>query len=172
MVDVGFTKWSTATGAGDLPKVTTTSPPPGSTTHGTSCAEVVADVAPAATIEPLLLSTRSATEAWIKDDLPKSKVQILTRSLSSIGGGFDDGTGFWCDSAQKVAAQGVLWINSAGNNADGKVYRGAFSDSDNDGWHEFAGGDERNNFTLNSTSRIRFQLDWNDYPASAEDYNL
>ena len=171
LIDIGFDKWSKALASGELPGVSG-SPSDFSSTHGTSCAEVVADVAPGVIIHPLKVSTLATMEQWIKNDLPSTKIQIISRSLSSLGGGFGGGGGAWCSLAAKVKAGGVLWVNSAGNYGGGNFYRGKFKDSDKDGWHEFSGTAELNKFSFTSTSRITMQLDWDDYPSSAEDYDL
>jgi Subtilase family/Putative metal-binding motif len=170
VLDVGFETWAAAKAAGELP-VTFGTPPGNGSTHGTSVAEVIADLAPEATLLPVLASTRAQLEQFIKQ-LSGSGVSVINRSLSSIGGGFGDGTGYWCERAKEVKAAGALWVNSAGNYAVGKSYRAAFLDSDSDGWHEFAAGDEQNSFTVNSTARIRFQLDWDDWPATSQDLDL
>ena len=74
--------------------------------------------------------------------------------------------------AKEVKAAGALWVNSAGNLGDGKSYRERFLDNDSDGWHEFAAGDEHNDYKVSSTSRIRFQLDWDDWPTTSQDLDL
>ncbi len=171
VVDIGFSSWDKALASGELPSVQG-SPTSFSSTHGTSCAEVVADVAPAAVIHPYKISTLGAMEQWVKDDLPSSKINIISRSLSSLGGGFGGATGAWCDMASKARAEGALWVNSAGNYGGGNFYRGTFKDDDKDGWHEFSGKSELNKFSFKSTSRITLNLDWDDYPHSGEDYDL
>jgi len=171
LIDIGFDKWDKAIASGELPSVQG-SPNNFSSYHGTSCAEVVADVAPGVTIHPLKVSTLATMEKWVKDDLPSTKIQIISRSLSSLGGGFGGAGGAWCSLASKAKAAGVLWVNSAGNYGGGNFYRGTFKDTDNDGWHEFSGTSELNKFSFKSSSKISIQLDWDDYPASAEDYDL
>ena len=173
VIDTGYGSWSKAVAAGELPNLSGALLPPSSSYHGTSCAEVVADMAPRAVIHPLLTGSLSKMQKWVKDDLPSSKIKVISRSLSSLGGGFGDGKGAWCALAKQVTAQGVAWINSAGNYGGGNFYRGTFKDLDGDGWHEFGtGSSELNKFSFKSTSAITIQLDWDDYPASAQDYNL
>ena len=169
--DIGFSYWSSAESKGELPK-NTGDPKYANSYHGTACAEVIADIAPDATIMPLTHTSMAKMQKFVDSDLQKSGINIISRSLSSTGGGFGGKTGAWCDMVKKAAGMGVAWINSAGNYGGGAFWRGTFTDVDNDGWHEFAPGIEVNRFSFTSSRQISIQLDWDDYPASAEDYDL
>ena len=169
--DIGFSNWADAEKGGELPH-NTGNPNNASSYHGTACAEVVADMAPGATITPLLHTTLSKMQSFVDKDLKKSGINIISRSLSSTGGGFGGKTGAWCDLVTKAKGMGVAWINSAGNYGGGAFWRDTFKDADNDGWHDFAPGIEVNQFSFTSARQISIQLDWDDYPASSEDYDL
>lgn len=169
--DIGFSYWSSAESKGELP-VNTGNPNYANSYHGTACAEVVADMAPGAKITALTHTTLAKMQSFVDKDLQNSGINIITRSLSSTGGGFGGSTGAWCDLVKKAANLGVAWINSAGNYGGGAFWRGKFSDPDGDGWHDFAPGIEVNKFSFTSARQISVYLDWDDYPASSEDYDL
>ena len=171
VVDIGFSYWDKAELDGELPK-SAGNPNNSNSYHGTACAEVVADMAPEVTIHPLMHSSLAKLEYFVKTDLKKSGITVISRSLSSTGGGFGGTTGAWCDLAKKVNAAGVAWVNSAGNYGGGRYWSGTFTDADNDGWHDFAPGLEVNSFKLSSTDTITIGLTWNDYPHTAENYDL
>jgi subtilisin family serine protease len=66
---------------------------------------------------------------------------------------------------------GILWVNAAGNRAE-QHWSGTFSDANANGWHEFAPGDEGNTLAVRPDSYVCAALKWDDWPASAEDYDL
>ena len=72
-----------------------------------------------------------------------------------------------------AAENGILWVNAAGN-ATGSHYTGPWSDSDSDGWHNFAdeNDDELLNVQAAAGDSIQVILTWDDFPVTAEDYNL
>ncbi|PID38712.1 MAG: hypothetical protein CSA65_02580 [Proteobacteria bacterium] len=170
--DVGWTKWSPSKASGDLPSVSADPSPEDGGTHGTNCAQVVADMAPDAVIRAVDASTLAKEEAFINNTLASTSVQVITRSLSGTHGYYSDGRGPYCDNATKAKGMGVVTINSAGNYADGRFWRGTFKDSDGDDWHEWSGSDEVQTMTVTNSSRIKVNLDWNDYPTSNVDFDL
>jgi hypothetical protein len=54
----------------------------------------------------------------------------------------------------------MLFFTSAGNR-NGTHWQGNFDDDDNDGWHEWAGVDEANDFTVSGGGVVRARLQWN-----------
>ena len=75
-------------------------------------------------------------------------------------------------SVDKAVANGITWVNSAGNEADATWF-GNFTDTDGDGLHEFSGTDNCNNYALYDGGQIyaarftrevelKIQLRWDD----------
>ena len=79
--------------------------------------------------------------------------------------------------AADAHAHGVLWVNAAGNEARDH-WTGTFTDSDANGWNDFAPAnpeaplDEGNSFPLAKGQEVCGYLKWDDWPASAQDYDL
>ena len=140
--------------------------------HGTACAEIVYDVAPEAELYLLkvddLIDLENARDFCIREG-----IDIVSHSLGWLATGFGDGRGLACDVANDAADNGILWVNAAGN-ATGSHYTGPWSDSDSDGWHNFAdeNDDELLNVRAAAGDSIQVILTWDDFPATAEDYNL
>jgi hypothetical protein len=141
-------------------------------THGTDCAEVIADVAPDAAILPR--SGISLPE--IEVALAKAAalgVPIVSMSAGWVGGySFGDGSGPLCDLADAARAKGMVWFAAAGNEADGAMWRGPWQDSNGDGWLEFAPGQQLNAFAGQGGSTVSIELDWDAYPHTAIDLDL
>jgi subtilisin family serine protease len=68
-------------------------------------------------------------------------------------------------------AAGILWVNAAGNRAQ-QHWSGTFVDTNANGWNEFAPGDEGNTIAVQAGAVACAALKWDDWPASAEDYDL
>ena len=140
--------------------------------HGTACAEIVYDVAPEAELYLLKVDDLVDLEN-AKDFCIREGVDVISHSAGWLGTGFGDGRGLACDVANDAADNGILWVNAAGN-ATGSHYTGPWSDSDSDGWHNFAdeNDDELLNVQAAAGDSIQVILTWDDFPATAEDYNL
>ncbi|MBI5608744.1 MAG: S8 family serine peptidase [Deltaproteobacteria bacterium] len=140
--------------------------------HGTACAEVIADIAPGASI----MAQAGETASQLQVALPKlaaAGVQVVSLSGGwSTGWSFGDGTGPLCALVNKVDKQGVVWINAAGNEADGKIWHGTWTDADSDGWHEFSAGKEVNKFYAVEGYVVELELDWDAYPVTGVDLDL
>ena len=76
-----------------------------------------------------------------------------------------------CDIVNDAADNGILWVNAAGNDAQSHYY-GPWSDSDDDGWHNFSDEDEVIAFEAERGDEISIFLTWNDWPNSRENYDL
>jgi len=146
--------------------------------HGTACAEIVHDMAPDAQL--WLVNFQTQVEMgnaidWIIDQ----GVQIISFSMGSYLGGAGDGTGPYCELVKKAADAGLTYVTSAGNGASDH-WRGTFNDPDNDGWHNFSGGDEILNFNVAAYYLVSAQMKWNDwgtwdgnkYSGSNQDFDL
>ena len=142
----------------------------GDSVHGTACAEIVHDVAPEA--ELTLLKTDDLVDLENAKDLCiREGIDIINHSIGWFGTGIGDGRGEACDIVNDAADNGILWVNSAGNNAKSH-YDGFWFDSDDDGWHNFSGDDEVIAFETEKGDEIRIFLTWNDWPSSRENYDL
>ncbi len=134
--------------------------------HGTSCAEILHDVAPGAglrlTNATTLLEMQAATR-WLREE----GVSIITHSVGWYWGP-GDGTGAIAEVVVEEAVdRGIVWVNAAGNQAE-RYWGGSFLDQDGDGVHEFdASGDE--SLTLLDVPQgtdFRFVLTWDRWPYS------
>ncbi len=142
----------------------------GESVHGTACAEIIYDVAPEAEFYLYkvgdILDLEKAKDQCILDD-----IDIINHSMGWFGYGIGDGRGRACDIVNDAADKGVLWVNSAGNDAQSHYY-GFWSDYDSDDWQNFSNEDEVLAFEAEKGDEIRIFLTWNDWPISQQDYDL
>ncbi len=148
--------------------------------HGTAVAEMVHELAPNAKI---YLATQGTTV-----DLPRivdyaisNKIDII--SMSQVLTGFDtpgNGTGTWNAAAAKAADNGIAFFASSGNRGGvpgattaqerGVYYRGPFTDTNNDGIHEFVpGGDELMGY---QTCNGQISARWNDFDSTGTEFGF
>jgi subtilisin family serine protease len=149
----------------------------GATPHGTACAEIVHDIAPAAQIYLAKVYWYTDLEEavnWAK----AQDVDVITTSLAWYSLTPGDGTGYFADLVQSARSAGILWVTSASNDREAH-WGGAFNGSA-DGWQQFAGTQVINYFgpgngnayTINAGYPIRVFLRWDDWSAKTEDYDL
>ena len=142
----------------------------GDDVHGTACAEIIHDMAQGAELTFLkvgdLLDLENAKDLCIRE-----RIDIVNHSMGWFGTGIGDGRGTACDIVNDAADNGLLWVNSAGNNAKSHWY-GFWSDFDSDGWQNFSNEDEVLAFEAEEGDDIRIFLTWNDWPTSRENYDL
>ena len=137
--------------------------------HGTACAEIVHETAPDAELFLAYYDGTMVSERQAVDWLMEQNVHIISHSAGSIMGPMD-GTGDDAEEVDEVVAQGVVWVNAAGNEGDGH-YRGTFTDADGDGFHEFPDGGEE--FALwPYGSQLTIVVNWDDWQSVTEDYDL
>lgn len=136
--------------------------------HGTACAEIVHEMAPDAELFLAYYDGTIATEGQAVEWLLDQGVQIISHSAGSILGPMN-GTGDDAEMVDEVAARGVLWVNSAGNEAQNH-YRGLYTDADGDGLHEFPNGAEE--MRLWPYAGMTIVLNWDDWERVTEDYDL
>ena len=120
--------------------------------HGLAVAATVMDVAPDASLyisNPFTWGDLQRSVEWMKDQ----GVGVIVYSMSWSYHGAADGTSPVSPSplntVKWAADNGIVWVNSAGN-YNGASWFGAFTDADNDNIHEWATGDEYQEFTLNA----------------------
>ncbi len=91
--------------------------------HGVAVAEIVKDMAPQSDVYIATVGTVADLQAAI-NWLASNGVTIVTRSLGSAYDGPGDGTGPLASVVDLAASKGMLWFNSAGNDAvDGYMRR-------------------------------------------------
>ena len=140
--------------------------------HGTGCAEIVADMAPDAAIWPMQSATLPELQVQV-GKLAANGVQVNSQSSGwTTGYSFGDGTGKACALASLAKKSGITWVAAAGNEGGGHQWRGSWSDPDQDGWLDYATGDESNGFFAPGGSQVDLELDWNAYPGTAIDLDL
>jgi hypothetical protein len=166
IIDAGFLELAQVQAAGDLPTAVATvdfsgGGFAGTTDHGTAVAEHVHDMAPGAGLHLLHVEDDLDLDA-AADYVDAQGIQVANLSLAWSGASYYDGTGPISQIVtNSQAIDRVFWSVAAGNWAQ-KHWRGAWTDSDGDGWLEFAPGDERITI-LNTLSEQCTDLNWNQY---------
>jgi hypothetical protein len=180
IVDVGFAGRQAAQAAGELPEEVAAAnfcddvpfEGAGADDHGTAIAEIVHEVAPAARLHLVCIDTlTSLGEA--KDYAVANDIPIVNHSIGWLNTSRGDGTGGPGTPDAIVAdarAQGVLWVNSAGNYGQEAHWSGTFSDPDSDDLHNFAATDNANDVSLLEDGCV--YLKWDDWPGSNQDFDL
>ena len=132
--------------------------------HGTAVAETLIDIAPDAALyiaNPYSMGDLRNAVNWMTEQ----GVRVINVSLGYSPDGPGDGTSPHSNSPLRTidasVAQGVMWSVAGGNLAQG-VWYGTFSDSDNDGWHNFAPQDEGNTFTIEEGDQVAAFMRWDD----------
>ena len=174
IIDLGFIGLSLAQANGDLPSTVITQDFTGTgieanSDHGTGVAEIVYDMAPQAQLYLIKIEDEGDLKN-AKDYCILKGVDIVNHSVGWVNN-FTDGRGVVCNIANDAKANGILWVNAAGNGAK-RHYQDFFVDDDNDDWHEFTPGDETNEIILTWPSDIYVFLTWNSWPATDQDYDL
>ena len=178
VVDLGFNGYRRSQATGDLPESAVKVDFCGSagfeaTSHGTAVAEIASEMAPDANL--YLVCIKDVAGLGLAADYARTHgIEIVSHSASWFNTGRGDGSGA-PDSPEGIVAAarsaGILWVNAAGNRAQ-QHWSGAFVDADANGWNEFAPGDEGNTIAVRSGAIACVALKWDDWPASAEDYDL
>jgi hypothetical protein len=150
----------------------------GGSPHGTACAEIVYDMAPGATLYLSKVST-TVELANAVNDLITAGAKVISMSLGWTLDGPGDGTGYLASIVANARANGILFVNAAGNEAE-VHWSGLFS-NDGSGNHLWASGQNINYFGPgHSTScfvipagyPIVVGLHWDDWTAVNQDYDL
>jgi hypothetical protein len=142
------------------------------TEHGTACAEIIYDMAPDAQL--FFTQPRTGIELWDAINWCVSQgVQVISYSMGySINAGPLDGTGPVNDIVNQAVNHGITWVNSAGNEAQAH-WSGHFYDPDGDGFANFSGTDETNNFETDEDEEVIIGMIWDDpWGSSNNDYDL
>jgi len=173
ILDLSFAGYKSLLGA-ELPdqvtvetfgSVDTSDPDP----HGVACAEIVHEIAPDAELFFAWYDGYDTAFGEAVDWLEAQGVNVISHSANGYVGPFD-GSRFDSQRVDRASARGVLWVNSAGNEALSH-YRGVFTDADGDGMHEFAPGEEM--LALYNNEFVQVILNWEDnWSQATQDYEL
>ncbi len=166
VLDLGFAGYSALLG-GELPagvtvrSFRTDGDIEAGTPHGAACAEIIHDMAPEAQIYLVNFETDVEQHAAV-DYLIAEKIEVVSYSLVWPGAGAGNGTGPICEDVKKCAAQDILWVGAAGDDAQSH-WQGAFSDANGDSFQEFASGDEILQWAVPADTETRATLTWDDW---------
>lgn len=141
--------------------------------HGTSVAESIIDMAPAASLYVSNAESpadMAATIGW----MTAAGVRIInfSRASSILLEGMGDGTSAYPDSTYGLVdlavSGGALFVASAGNQALSS-WMGSANDANANGWVDFAPGDEADYLDLDAGQEVAAVLRWG---SAASDYDL
>ncbi|MCK4366155.1 MAG: PKD domain-containing protein, partial [Thermoplasmatales archaeon] len=144
--------------------------------HGSACAEIVLDVAPQADLYLYNFETISELNSTVSHAISVG-VDIISFSIgyeyiNNFDGVGYPGIGDVCGIVDNARSNGVLFVTASGNEAE-HHYEGTYTDNNSNGWHEFGNGDEELDLGYLSKDTIyNFELTWNDWPYSDQDYDL
>lgn len=192
IVDGGFSGYAALLGT-DLPaagKVTTqdyTGSFPGTSVHGTACAEIVYDMAYGVDRMYLVKISTDVDLASAVTYLIGQGVHVISMSLGWLVAGPGDGTAGGGSSPLYSAlanarSNGIFVATAAGNNRD-DMWHGTYSDHPTvPGTHQWPHGSNVNcigpgspDFTcynIPASNQIAASLHWNSWPSGPEDYDL
>jgi hypothetical protein len=151
----------------------------GTTKHGTACAEIIHDIAPAATLYLAKISTNLDLQeavAWLKDT---HQVDIISTSMGWYNLTPGDGTGEFADLVQAARDAGILWVTAASNDREAH-WGGLYYDPNNTGYHfynatqnvNYFGPGDGNAYAIPAGNRVTVFLRWNDWSSVNQDYDL
>ena len=144
--------------------------------HGTACAEIVLDVAPQADLYLYNFETiselNSAVSRAITVGVDVISFSIGYTSINNFDGIGYSGIGDVCSIVNHARSHGILFVVSMGNYAE-HHYEGTWADSNSNDFHEFSGFDEELDLGYLTTGTFyNFELTWDDWPYSDQDYEL
>jgi subtilisin family serine protease len=175
IIDGGFGGLSQRQASGDIPSQVGTADFCGgrfstNTVHGTAVTEIVHEMAPGAALY-LACTTDEFSVAQAEQWAKQNGAQVINMSAGFFLSGRGDGSGVVGSAAADARASGILWVNAAGNHAQGH-WTGTFSDTNGDKYEDFAAGDEGNTFTLRNNEVVCGYLRWDEWPYGASDFDL
>jgi hypothetical protein len=142
--------------------------------HGTAVAEIVHEMAPDAQLYLICFDTifdLATAEAYVKSN----GIKIVNFSIEYFNEG--RGTNDAGDPVDAIVADaranGILWVNSAGNDAQ-THWSGTYVDANGDTFNEFdpSKGNEWNFFAVPAGGVFRGFLKWDEWPAATSDFDL
>jgi VCBS repeat-containing protein len=148
--------------------------------HGTATAEVVADTAPNTSLVLISIENYVELQNAINYVDRRGDVDATVMSFSFFGADPLDGSGAAAQEISDSVANGTLYFTSAGNYANRQHLNQTYTDTDNDGFHEFntSNGQVDEGLDLGLASFVDNEpvveifVQWNDWKAVNEDYDL
>ncbi len=177
IVDLGFNGYTAKLGT-ELPASVTAVDDCGGglatgTAHGTAVAEIVHEVAPGAQLYLICVDSEvqlAAAEAYAK----ANGIRIINHSVAWFNTGRGDGTSAFAGSPDATVADaranGILWINAAGNQAQSH-WSGTFAD-DGGGFNLFNSSGNLDQAVIVGGQQACFALKWDAWPTTTIDYDL
>ena len=174
VIDGGFKGFPDRQASGDLPANVVTQDfcggqLLGAEDHGTAVAEIVHEMAPDAQLYLACVGTEvdlAAAEAWAKSQ----GVTVINHSAGWEGPYRDDGGGPVGAVVADARANGILWVNSAGNEA---MTHWSGSYTPNGSSHMWnPNGDMGNSFIWPNGMDICGFLKWDEWPSGISDFDL
>ncbi|MCC6617005.1 MAG: S8 family serine peptidase [Anaerolineae bacterium] len=176
VLDVGFVNVASLQSSGELPPASRlTTLGSASASHGSAVAEIVYDMAPG--VNMILVSAGTGVEMAsriqeLADYPDATRPDIITSSIHASNLESGDGTGLVSDAITYAVSKGILFTQAAGNSAQYN-WQGTFSDPDGNGWLNFSGTDEYNDFYNEQVGDIlTVDMRWNAWPVTDQDYDL
>ncbi len=136
--------------------------------HGTACAEIIHEIAPDAELVFAWYDGSDAAMGEAVDWLVSQEVDVISHSAGGMVGP-RDGSEWKAQVVDDTAAQGILWVNAAGNEGIAH-YQATFTDEDGDGLHEFLPDEET--MALPNQGYVEVYLMWDDWAQARQDYEL
>lgn len=185
VIDGGFYKLTEAKNNGDIPQTYYSQDYSGNGMeassdgeHGTAVTEAVYDIAPQSSYYLYKIDDLTHLEN-AKDNCITQGVHVINHSMSWFNASYYDGTGPVCDIVNDAVAQGITWVNAAGNRAE-EHYRSIFTPTA-EGYHDFTGSGGKLNplgpepgyvwlFPIGTI--VRGYMNWDAYPVTDQDYDL
>ena len=131
--------------------------------HGTKVAESIVDIAPEASLYIATPGTKGDFRSTV-DWMISEGISVIVYPGSRVFDGPGDGTSPFDDSPLKAVDravdEGIVWVNSAGNEAQTTWFTRIPADADDDRWLEFSGPYEANHVSLDAGERVIIQLRW------------
>jgi len=178
IVDLGFNGYAAAQASGELPASLTAVDYCGgdintATEHGTAVAEIVHQMAPGAQLY-LICVDSDVTLGQAEEYVKSHGITIVNHSVGWFNTSRGDGSGGPGTPDAIVAdalANGILWVNCAGNAAQDH-WSGNWSSPDGDDWENFTSTNEGNFFYLDAGDSTCVMLKWDSWPTTSQDYDL
>jgi hypothetical protein len=178
VIDLGFAGYLTRQAEGELPgSLTTVDLCDGNFAtdepHGTGVAEVVHEMAPDA--ELTLICINSEVQLGQAEEYAKSHgIKVVNHSVgwfNAVRGDGKGGPGTIDGIVADARANGILWVNAAGNQAQDH-WSGIFNDPNGDGAHNFTSNDVGNTFLVPNGWFACVVLKWDAWPTTSQDFDL
>ena len=186
VIDLGFAGLAAAKASGDLPAAASVvdycDGYTVETDHGTAVAEIAHEMAPGADL--YLICVYDEVDLASAETYAKANgIAIINHSVGWYNSSRGDGSGA-AGSPDAIAADatanGILWVNAAGNDAT-KHWSGTFVDSgvnlyvgggEYEDAHRFAVGSIGNSFYLGPNESMCATLKWDAWPTTFLDFDL